>query len=473
MVSHAHRNNIAGRAAMVSAAVRSLRHRNYRLFFMGQGISLVGTWMQGVALPWLVYDISGSVVLLGVVGFTGQILTFALAPVAGVLADRWNRRRLVAWAQVLSLVQAMGLAVLTLAGVIEVWHIIALSLFGGLIRAFEIPIRQSFVIEMIDDRRDLANAIALNSFLVNSSRLVGPSIAGLIIGRSGAAWQFILGTAGASHVVGPAVADWLTSRPGEAWVFLLNAVSYIAVIAALAAMRLVPRRIEPARSNMLAGLAEGFRYVWRHPAIRPVLALLVLVSLTGVPYQTLMPVFAREVLGGGPETMGFLMAAVGVGAIIGALMLALRQRPAGMGRIIMIAAAVFGASLMLFAASGAFWLSMLILVCVGGGMMMQMATSNTLLQTVVDEDKRGRVMSFYTMAFMGMGPFGSLMAGTLAAQVGVQWTVAIGGAACILGAAAFGLLALKKVEAELVCVRPPQGQVVAQAAPADTTEPRA
>jgi len=405
---------------MVTAAVRSLRHRNFRLFFIGQGISLIGTWMQGVALPWLVYDITGSVVLLGVVGFSGQILTFLLAPVAGVLADRWNRRRLVMWAQVLALLQALALAILTMGGWIEVWHIIALSLAGGLIRAFEIPIRQSFVIEMIEDRSDLPNAIALNSFLVNSSRLVGPSLAGVIIGLT-----------------------------GEGWCFLLNAISYVAVIAALAAMRLAPRRIEPVRGNILAGLAEGLRYAWRHPAIRPVLALLALVSLMGVPYQTLMPVFAREVLGGGPETMGFLMAAVGVGAIIGALSLALRQEARGMGRIIMAAAVVFGAALVAFAMSASFWLSMIILVFVGGGMMMQMATSNTLLQTVVDEDKRGRVMSFYTMAFMGMGPFGSLLAGALAGLVGAPWTVAIGGMACIAGAAAFGLIALRPVEATL------------------------
>jgi MFS family permease len=433
------------------SAIRSLRHRNYRLFFFGQGVSLIGTWMQGVAQPWLVYDLTGSVVLLGIVGFTGQILTFLLAPVAGVLADRWNRHRLVVWAQAAALVQAGALAALTLTGVIEVWHIIVLSLLGGLIRAFEIPIRQSFVVEMIDDRADLPNAIAMNSFLVNSSRLIGPALAGIIIGAAqmgdlpAGALPAVASTAAVAGVPGGPH----PTATGEGVCFLLNAVSYVAVILALLAMRLKPRRIEPTRSHVFTHLAEGFLYAWRHRAIRPVLLLLGVVSLMGVPYTTLMPVFAKEILAGGPETMGFLMAAVAVGAVGGALFLAARSEPTGLARIIPVAAALFGLGLIGFAWSHDFWLSMLVLVVAGGGMMAQMASSNTLLQTVTDEDKRGRVMSFYTMAFMGMGPFGALLSGWLAESVGVQWTVAIGGIACILGGAAFALLARQKVEAAL------------------------
>jgi MFS family permease len=395
---------------------------------MGQGISLIGTWMQGVALPWLVYDLTHSKTDLGVVGFCGQILTFLLAPVAGVLADRWDRRRLVMWAQILALVQASALAVLTLGGWIQVWQIIVLSLFGGFIRAFEIPIRQSFLVEMIDERADLPNAIAMNSFLVNSSRLVGPALAGMII-----------------------------LLVGEGWCFLLNAVSYVAVIWALAAMRLKPRPLPPPSGHMLAHFGEGFVYAWRHPAIRPVLFMLGLVSLMGVPYITLMPVFAREILGGGPQTMGTLMAAVGVGAVTGALLLASRRGASGLGRLIVKAAAVFGIGLFGFAWSESYVLSLAILVAVGGGMMMQMATSNTILQTVTDEDKRGRVMSFYTMAFMGMGPFGALLAGTLAEHLGAPVTVALGGLSVMIGAVLFAALASRGVDATLARdrARPP------------------
>jgi MFS family permease len=364
--------------------------------------------MQAVAMPWLVYRLTDSVILLGVVGFTGQILTFLLAPVAGVLADRWNRRRLVTVFQTLAMFQALALAVLTLAGLIEVWHIIVLSLFGGFIRGFEIPTRQSFIVEMLDDRSDLPNAIALNSFLVNGARLVGPSIAGAIIVLT-----------------------------GEGWCFLLNAISFGAVIVALVAMRITPRKIAPPTTDVLGGLREGFRYAWRSPPIRSVLLLLSLVSLMGVPYTTLMPVFAKDILRGDAYTMGFLMAAVGTGAVLGAVFLASRKAVAGIGRIIAVGAAAFGLGLVAFGLSRSFWLSMPLLVWTGCGMMMQMASSNTLLQTIVDEDKRGRVMSFYTMAFMGMGPFGSLLAGGLADLLDAPRTVIIGGIVTIAGALLF------------------------------------
>jgi MFS family permease len=395
----------------MTAIIRSLKHRNFRLFFFGQGVSLIGTWMQSVALPWLVYRLTGSVVLLGVVGFAGQILTFVLAPLGGVLADRWNRRRIILAAQVLLTVQALALAALTLAGVIEVWHIVALSLMGGLLRAFEIPGRQSFIVEMLDDRRDLGNAIALNSFLVNGARLVGPSLAGGII-----------------------------VLVGEGVCFLLNGLSFLAVIWALVAMRIRPREVEAPRTHVLAGLAEGLLYALRSPTIRSVLLLLSVVSLMGVPYATLMPVFARDILHGGPSTMGLLMGATGVGALAGALLLASRRAAVNFTRLIGMAAAAFGAGLIAFSLSRQFWLSLATLIWVGGAMLTQMAVSNTVLQTIVEEDKRGRVMSFYTMAFMGMGPFGSLLAGGLANWLGAPITVTIGGAACILGAIVFAVL---------------------------------
>ena len=388
--------------------IRSLRHRNFRLFFFGQGVSLIGTWMQSVAMPWLVYTLTGSAMLLGVVGFTGQILTFVMAPVAGVMADRWNRHRLVLWAQVLATAQALALAALTLTGAIEVWHIIVLSLFAGLVRGFEIPTRQAFVVEMLEDRRDLPNAIALNSFLVNGARLVGPSLAGAVI----------------------AVA-------GEGWCFLLNGLSFLAVIAALLAMRVRPRAIEPAANNVLQDMKEGVLYAARSAPIRSVLLLLGLVSLMGVPYTVLMPIFAKDILQGDSYTMGFLLGAVGVGAVGGALWLASRKNADALGRTIALAAGAFGAGLAAFSLSRSFWLSLLLLAWTGFGMMLQMASSNTLLQTVVEENKRGRVMSFYTMAFMGMGPFGSLLAGGLAEALGAPRTVLLGGLVTVAAALVF------------------------------------
>ena len=390
------------------AMIRSLRHRNFRLFFFGQGVSLIGTWMQSVAMPWLVYTLTGSAMLLGVVGFTGQILTFVMAPVAGVMADRWNRHRLVLWAQVLATAQALALAALTLTGAIEVWHIIVVSLFAGLVRGFEIPARQAFVVEMLEDRRDLPNAIALNSFLVNGARLVGPALAGAVI----------------------AVA-------GEGWCFLLNGLSFLAVIAALLAMRVRPRAIEPAANNILQDLKEGVLYAARSAPIRSVLLLLCLVSLMGVPYTVLMPIFAKDILRGDSYTMGFLLGSVGVGAVGGALWLASRKNADGLGRTIALAAGAFGAGLVAFSMSRSFWLSLPLLAWTGFGMMMQMASSNTLLQTIVEENKRGRVMSFYTMAFMGMAPFGSLLAGGLAEALGAPRTVLLGGLVTVAGALVF------------------------------------
>jgi MFS family permease len=387
---------------------RALRHRNYRLFFSGQSISLIGTWLTRVATSWLVYRLTGSSLLLGTVGFAGQIPTFLVAPFAGVWIDRWNRHRVLLITQVLAMLQSAGLAALTLSGRITVPAVLALSVFQGLINAFDVPARQSFVSQMIEERADLPNAIALNSSMVNGARLLGPSIAGALIAAF-----------------------------GEGYCFLIDALSYVAVIASLLAMRLPPfvRGKEPHR--MLGQLVEGFRYAAGFPPIRSVLLLLALVSLMGVPYMVLMPAVATRVLGGGAHTLGFLMTASGVGALGGTLYLAGRKSVLGLGRVVAFSAALFGLCLVAFSLSHEFWLSFVLLIPTGLGMMVQMAASNTILQTLVDDDKRGRVMSFFTMAFFGTLPFGSLFAGLMADAVGAPRTILIGGVCCILGAAVF------------------------------------
>ncbi len=388
---------------------RALRHRNYRLFFFGQGTSLIGTWLSRVAISWLVYRLTGSSVLLGTVGFAGQIPTFLLAPVAGVLVDRWNRHRVLVITQAFALLQSALLAWFALRGTITVWHVLCLAAFQGLINAFDTPARQAFVIEMVDTRDDLPNAIALNSSMVNGARLLGPSVAGVLI-----------------------------AAVGEGWCFFIDAVSYLAVLASLFAMKLrAPTRAARERKHVWLELGEGFRYAWSFPPIRAILLLLALVSFTGVPYVVLMPIFASEVLRGGAHTLGLLMAASGVGAVAGALWLASRPSVLGLGRVVALAGIVFGAALIAFSYSRWVWLSTSLLALAGGGMMVQMAASNTLIQTLVDEDKRGRVMSFYTMAFFGMMPFGSLMAGWLGAAIGVSATVALGGLATVAGTLLF------------------------------------
>lgn len=392
--------------------LRALSHRNYRLFFSGQSISLIGTWMTRIATSWLVYRLTNSALLLGVVGFAGQIPAFVLAPFAGVIVDRWNRHRLLVTTQILALLQSLALAILALTGLINIWHIIILSILQGLINAFDMPARQAFVVEMVEKREDLANAIALNSSMVNAARLLGPSIGGVII-----------------------------AAVGEGWCFMLDAVSYLAVIASLLAMKITPRMTRRTNNvNVLQQLREGWTYAFRFAPIRDVLLLLALVSLVGMPYTILMPVFANEVLRGGPNTLGLLMAASGVGALIGALFLAARKSVLGLGKYIPLMAGMFGAGLIAFSFSRLLWLSLLLMVVTGLGFMIQMAASNTVLQTIVDEDKRGRVMSFYTMAFMGTAPFGSLLAGSAAAKIGAPHTLLFGGLGCILGALWFARL---------------------------------
>ncbi len=394
--------------------VRALRHRNYRLFFGGQSISLIGTWMTRIATSWLVYRLTGSAWLLGLVGFAGQIPSFLLAPFAGVLVDRWNRHRLLVVTQILAMLQSAALAVLALTGVITVTHVLLLSLFQGLINSFDMPARQAFVVEMVESRADLANAIALNSSMVNAARLLGPSIGGGVI-----------------------------AAVGEGWCFALDAISYLAVIASLLLMRLAPRPPRAAEAEaprVLPELREGLAYVARSAPIRSILLLLAIVSLVGMPYTVLMPIFASQILHGGPHTLGFLMAATGVGALAGAIYLASRSTVLGLGRLIAWMAALFGAGLIGFSLSRSLWLSLLLLLATGTGFMVQMAASNTVLQTLVEDDKRGRVMSFYMMAFMGTAPFGSLLAGGVAHRIGAPATLAAGGVGCILAAAWFARL---------------------------------
>jgi MFS family permease len=383
-------------------------HRNYRLFFGGQGISLIGTWIQQIAMSWLVYRMTNSAFLLGVVGFSGQIPSFVLAPFAGVLIDRWNRHRILILTQSLATIQAFLLSALDLTGKMAIWHIILLSVFLGLVNAFDMPTRQAFVVEMVENSEDLGNAIALNSLLFNGARLLGPSIGGILI-----------------------------SLVGEGMCFLLNGLSFFAVIIALLAMKIKPRFIQAQTSHVIKGLREGFTYTFGFPPIRALLFLLGLVSLAGMPYTVLMPIFAKNILQGGPHTLGFLMGASGIGALVGAIYLASRTNVLGLGKLIMIALNIFGIGLIAFGFSRIFLISFIFMVFVGFGMMVQMASSNTIIQTIVEEDKRGRVMSFYTMAFMGTVPFGSLLAGSIASKIGAPGTTIIGGVACILGSILF------------------------------------
>lgn len=384
---------------------RSLKYRNFRLYFGGQSLSLIGTWIQRIAMPWLVYDISHSVVLLGIVGFAGQIPTFLLAPFAGVIVDRKNRYYIIIATQILAMIQALTLAVLVFTGEIEVWHILLLSVVLGLINAFDMPARQSFMIEMVEKKEDLGNAIALNSTMVNGARLLGPSIAGVLI-----------------------------SLTGEGTCFLINGLSYILVILSLFLMKVKLKERIKKSSKVFHELAEGFKYTFGFKPIKYIILLLALVSLVGMPYAVLMPVYAKEILHGDSHTFGFLMGASGLGAISGALYLASRRNAAGLEKIIPVSASVFGLGLILLSMSRVFWLAILIMVLTGAGMMLVLASGNTVIQTVIDDSKRGRVMSIYAMAFFGTAPFGSLFAGSLAKFIGTPYTLAIGGFACIVGA---------------------------------------
>jgi MFS family permease len=364
--------------------------------------------MQGLAMGWLVYRMSNSAFMLGLVGFASQIPTLILSPFAGVLLDRWNKHKVIVITQTLSMVQAFILSYLVLSGGVHIWQLVLLNVFIGMVNGFDMPARQSFIVEMIEDRNDLGNAIALNSSMFNAARLIGPSIAGLII-----------------------------AAVGEGMCFLLNAVSYIAVIISLLAMRLNYVKHPHQDKHVMAGLKDGIKYAWNFIPIRLILLMISLLSLAGMPYTILMPVFAREILKGGAHTMGFLVGAIGVGALCGALYLASRKSVRGLGKVIPMAAISFGVCLIIFSFSHNLIFSLVMLLSTGMSMMIHTASCNTILQTVVDDKMRGRVMSYYTMAFMGMTPFGSLIFGGLANQIGAPHTVMFGGIVCILGGSVF------------------------------------
>ena len=366
-------------------------------------MSLIGTWMTRVASAWLVYRLTHSAVLLGVASFAGQIPAFILAPIAGVWVDRWDRHRTLVVTQILSMVQSFALAGLALAGIINIHEIIVLAVFQGFINAFDMPARQSFVVQMVERREDLGNAIALNSSMVNAARLIGPALAGMLIG-----------------VV------------GEGWCFLADGVSYIAVIVSLLLMHIAPQPPHVRKGSVREEMVEGWRYVSGSAPIRSILLLLGAASLLGMPYTVLMPVFASNILHGGAHTLGFLTAAAGIGALGGAASLAMRKSVLGLGRRIAIVNALFGAGLIAFSRSPFLWLSLTLLVVIGFSSMQQMAACNTILQTIVEDEKRGRVMSFYAMAFQGMAPIGSLLAGLAAARLGAPDTVAAGGVLCMV-----------------------------------------
>jgi len=389
------------------ATLRALQYRNFQLFFGGQFISLIGTWMQNVAQAWLVYRITGSSVLLGAVGFSSQIPVFLLAPAGGIVADRLQRRRVVVATQTSAMLLAFALAFLTLTGKVQVWHIFVLSALLGSVNAFDIPARQAFIVEMVG-KTDLMNAIALNSSMFNASRVLGPAIAGILV-----------------------------ASIGEGWCFFGNAVSYIAVIIGLLAMRVPRREIATHNESPLANVIEGFRWVVGNRAVHALLLLLAVVSLAGMPYTVLMPIFADRILHGGAKALGVLMGAAGIGALAGALILASRTQLKGLNRWVGLSAMSFGALLMAFGYSRIYLASAVLLVFIGFSVMIENGSSNTLIQSMVPDRLRGRVMSVYSMMFMGMAPIGSLLAGAAADRIGAPLTVAFGGALCVLCAAVF------------------------------------
>jgi MFS family permease len=402
--------------------LRAFSYPNYRLFFGGQIVSVIGSWISMTATSWLVYRLTGSAMALGIVGFAGQIPGFVMGPFAGAFLDRWDRHRVLVVTQSISMLQSFTLALLTFTGHINVPTIIVLNAIQGMVNAFDMPARQAFVPTMITDREDLANAIAMNSSMFNAARLIGPSIAG-----------FVIATA------------------GEAWCFLADGFSYFAVILALLAMKGVRKLHRPAaHAGIVEHLLEGWRYVSGFRPIRSLMLQLAWLCLVAMPFSVLMPVFADRILGGGPHTLGFLMAASGLGAMTGALWLSSRKSVVGLGRVIMVNTIVFGTGLVGFALSRWLWLSLVFMIITGFGMMVQMASTNTVIQTIVDEEKRGRVMSFYTMSFLGTAPFGSLLAGWLSTRIGAPHTVLLSGGLCIATAAWFA----RELPAIRLVVRP-------------------
>lgn len=394
--------------AGLRSTLRALRSRNYRLYFGGQGFSLTGSWMQQVAMGWLVYRLTGSAFYLGLVAFFAQVPVIFMSPLAGVLADRWNRMHIMLVAQFLAMTQAFALAALMLGKVLLPWHLLPLAFFLGMANALDAPARHSFIVQVVDRKEDLGNAIALNSAMFNGARLVGPPLAGILIALT-----------------------------GEGICFLINGFSYLAVIFALLAMRFPPRRANIMKKSFWSELREGFAYTFGLRPIRLIILLIAWVSLVGVSYMTLMPVFVRRTLGGGPHSLGFLMGATGCGALIGALVLASRRSNRGIEKTMVGGSLLFSTALIALSLARTFWLAMPLMFFGGLGMMVQMASANTYLQHLVSDDKRARVMSIYTTAFMGATPIGSFIFGSLASMIGVTSTIACGGILALAGTLVF------------------------------------
>ncbi len=386
-------------------SLRAFHHRNFRLYFYGQSVSLIGTWTQQIAMLWLVYRLTHSAFLLGVTGFASQIAILLFAPFGGIWSDRLDRRRMLLVTQSLFLVQGLILALLTYTHLVQVWHVIAMALLLGLVMAFDTPIRQAFLPQMVPSKADLPSAIAFNAFMQNAGRLIGPTIAGFLI-----AWA------------------------GEGFCFLLNGISKFAVIAAVLQMVVARHQPRATKTSVVKDFAEGIAYCWNVVPIRMLLPLLALVSFMASPYATLMPIFAKEVFHGGAKTMGFLIGAAGFGALVGMIWLAARKSVRGLSRMIVYTSALAGISLMIFSYSRLLWLALPAMALAGFGIVVTAMSVSMILQTIVDDDKRGRVMSFFTISFLGMTPLGSLAAGALASAIGAPHTLAIGGACCVAGA---------------------------------------
>ncbi|HEX3664556.1 MAG TPA: MFS transporter [Rhizomicrobium sp.] len=397
----------AGRpmATLLAQGLRALRHRNFQLFFAGQGISVIGTWMTRVATGWLVYRLTHSALLLGVASFAAYFISFVLGPFAGAWVERLDRRRLLLATQAVAALQSLALAALTLAHVITIWEIVALAALQGLVNAFDMPARQSFLVQLVDRRSDLGNAIAINSSMVSIARLIGPALAGVIIGAT-----------------------------NEGWCFLVDGISYLAVIASLCSIDVNALPTPVVRTTLVEQMQEGWNYVRGFAPLRTILVLFALVSLMGYPYMVLMPVFAAQVLHGGPYTLGWLSCASGLGALVSGFSLALRGSTAGLARMVQIATGVLGLALVLFGLSHSLWLSLLLLVFAGFGLIQVASAANTVIQSLVTDDKRARVMSYYTMAFFGAAPLGSLLAGLLAQQFGAPNAVIVTGVFCLAAA---------------------------------------
>jgi MFS family permease len=395
----------------LKSLLRSLSHRNFRLFFLGQGISLIGTWMQQIAMSWVVFQLTGASFQLGLVLFCGQIPSLFLSPLAGVLIDRWSRRRLLLLTQSLAMIQAFTLAALDMTGTIAVWQILPLSVFLGVVNTFDIIGRQTFLTEMVTDRNDLSNAIALNSSLMNIARLLGPSLAGLLLAETNASVCF-----------------------------LVNGVSYFAVLLALLAMRVAPHITRHNGKGLREELREGFFYAFHFLPIRVILLVCCTASMVGGSYNVILPEYAVQILHGNARTLGMMSTAAGLGALGGALFLAARNSVVGLGRWIWIGLVLMGIGFIAFAWATQFWMAFTALTIIGFGLMVQIAASNTLLQTIVEEDKRGRIMSFFTMAFLGMAPLGSLLTGYLAETQGIAFVFIMNGCVCLVSALVFFVL---------------------------------